>query len=221
MRYYDKKFINKPEGFTSGVRDRLHHNIFDDLAVSSICEVGIGAGHLARYCRENKIDWVGIEPNEKSRDNLINQGFAVYNGTMPIFPDISEQFDTIVASHVIEHLNNVNEALDFLRISREKLDKKGGRFIVLMYPDIEKWGSYFWVDYSHSFITTKKRIEDMLIDTNWNIIRSERYLGCYFRFSNIMHEIGKLLPLFLLPEELALSLKSSLQLNVMTIAEIA
>jgi hypothetical protein len=114
----------------------------------------------------------------------------------------------------------VHEALDFLRIAQKMLYVNGGRYLVLLYPDIEKWGSFFWIDYTHSFITSKKRIEDMLMDTNWKIVRSERYLGCFFKASSLLHSLGKLFPLFLLLEKTALSIRSSLQQNVMTIAEI-
>ncbi|AFY33300.1 bifunctional 2-polyprenyl-6-hydroxyphenol methylase/3-demethylubiquinol 3-O-methyltransferase UbiG [Calothrix sp. PCC 7507] len=219
MRYYDRNQIYKPK-LAVKVRNRLHQLFLSGLKISSICEVGIGDGHLARYCRENGIEWTGIEPSNQSRNAAIADGFKVYDGMMPVYPEISEEFDAIVASHVIEHLNNVHEAQEFLQASQKILRSHGGRYLILLYPDIEKWGDFFWVDYTHSFVTSKKRIEDMLFDNNWQIIRSEHYLACFFKTSGLLHVLGKIFPYFLLPKKLSFFTKSALQQNVLTIAEV-
>lgn len=219
MRYYDPKRIYKPK-LTVWVRNRLYRLALSGLNISSICEIGIGSGYLARYCRENGIAWTGVEPNERSRQAAIENGFTVYNGTMPVFPEISEQFDAIVASHVIEHLNNFHEAIEMLNVCQKMLRSRGGRYLILLYPDIEKWGNFFWVDYTHSFVTTKKRVEDMLLDTNWQIIRSDRYVGCFFQLGYLLYLVGRVIPYFLLPEKQGLYLRSALQQNMLTIASI-
>jgi|GEM_PF-3511216 len=219
MRHYDKNYIYKIAGVTTLVRNQLYRNTLTGLEISSICEVGIGSGYLARYCRENGIAWVGIEPNEKSRNVAIADGFKVYDGTIPVFPEISEKFDAIVASHVIEHLNNAKEVLEFMKVSQKILEECGGKYLILLYPDIEKWGNFFWVDYTHSFVTTKKRIEDMLLDTNWHIVRSERYLGCFFKTSSFLHAIFAMVPYLLLPEKIGLFIHS-LKQSVLTIGAI-
>jgi tRNA G46 methylase TrmB len=90
MRYYDNRFVAKPQQLTNWTRNQLHRNVFSGLDTHSILEVGVGAGHLAHYCRNNSISWVGIEPNDTSRNQLIAEGFTVYNGVIPVFPEITE-----------------------------------------------------------------------------------------------------------------------------------
>ena len=150
---------------------------------------------------------------------MIEEGFSVYNGMMPQFPDIEEKFDAIVASHIIEHLNNAQEALHFLVNCRKMLLDRGGRYLIILYPDIEKVGFLFYQDYTHSFITTKKRIEDMLYDTEWKIVSSRRYTACFFLFSGLISFIGKFFPYFLLPQKIAWFLRLSFQQHCVTIAE--
>jgi cyclopropane fatty-acyl-phospholipid synthase-like methyltransferase len=220
LRYdsYNKERLYKP-GLTIKCRDRLHRLTLSGLDIRSLCEIGVGFGELASYCRKNEINWIGIEPNDKLREDLIDDGFKVYNGMMPEFPEIEEKYDAIFASHFIEHLNNLQEVTSFLNNCRENLGSHNGRYLILLYPDIEKCGSIFWHDYTHSFVTTKKRIEDLLYDLGWKIRRSDRYTACFFRGSSFISFIGKIFPHFLLPKKVAFFTRLSFLQHVLTIAE--
>ncbi len=219
MRYdsYNKERLYKP-GLTLKCRNRLHHLVLSGLDVRSICEIGVGFGELAHYCRKEGIGWVGIEPNDRLRKELADDGFRVYNGMLPEFPAIDERYDAIFASHFIEHLNGLQEVIQFLNACEQNLRSHGGRYLILLYPDIEKCGSIFWHDYTHSFVTTKKRIEDLLFDLNWKIQRSDRYTACFFRGSGLISSIGKIFPYFLLPEKVAFFARLSFLQHVLTIA---
>jgi hypothetical protein len=199
-------------------RDRLHRSVLSGLDIHSICEIGVGFGEMASYCRRQGIKWIGIEPNAKLRDTLIDDGFKIYDAMMPEFPRMEESFDAIFAGHFIEHLNNVQEVMQFLDSCRESLYSHKGRYLILLYPDIEKCGPIFWHDYTHSFVTTKKRIEDLLYDMDWQICRSERYTACFFRGSGLIRLVGKVFPYFLLPEKIAFFARLSFLQHVLTIA---
>ncbi len=220
LRYdsYNKERLYKP-GLQMKCRDRLHRLTLKGLDVHSICEIGPGFGEMADYCRRHGIDWIGIEPNEKLREALADDGFKVYEGMMPEFPRIGESFDAIFASHFIEHLNDYQEVMKFLDACREALSTHGGRYLILFYPDIEKCGPIFWHDYTHSFITTKKRVEDLLFDMDWKIHRSDRYTACFFKGSGLVSLLGKIFPTFLLPERIAFFVRLSVLRHVLTIAE--
>jgi hypothetical protein len=220
MRYdfYNREKIYKPR-FAIKARDRLHRKILSDLNIKSVCEIGVGFGEFADYCQRHNINYVGIESNDNLRNALTSKGVKIYNALMPNFPQIQEKFDAIFAAHFIEHLNGLQEVLKFLDYAKEALNSHGGEYLILIYPDIEKCGNLFWHDYTHNFVTTKKRVEDLLFDSGWEIIRSERYTGCFFRFPGLISLIGKYFPYFLLPEKVAWFLKLSFLQHVVTIGK--
>jgi len=218
--FYNKEIFYKP-GIAAKARDILHDKILQHIQSQSILEIGIGFGELAKYCKKKGLDWTGVDANQQLVGNLKSEGFTVYQSEMPEFPDIKESYQVIFASHFIEHLNNYKQALTFLENSREKLKSQGGGTLILLFPDIEKIGNYFWQDYTHSFVTTKKRIEDMLFDTDYKIIRSGRYTVCFFGvLSWLISFSGNFFPFFLLPRKLALFMKLSFQQHAYVIASV-
>ena len=220
MKYdsYNRQQLYKP-GLQMKCRDRLHRIILSHLPIRSILEIGVGFGELANYCRRNGLEWIGIEPNGNLRNALTEEGYTVYDAVMPKFPALSESFDAIFAAHFIEHLDDYKEVTRFLEACKENLLSHDGRYLILLYPDIERCGPIFWHDYTHSFITTKKRIEDLPYDTDWRIRWSARYTACFFRTSGLIRSIGKIFPYFLLPERIALFARLSFLQHAVTIAE--
>ena len=217
--FYNTDNFYKPK-LAVKARDRLHRILFEGLDVSSILEVGVGFGELADYCRRKGMQWVGVDANQNLVERLKNQGFPVYQGVLPEYPSVKESYQMIFASHFIEHLKDYQEALAFLNASRQNLERTGGRYLLLLYPDIEKIGHFFWQDYTHSFVTTKKRIEDMLFDSGWKIRKSGRYTACFFATSSLISFLGRFFPFFLLPPKMALFARLSFQQHAYTLAEL-
>lgn len=219
MRYdfYDRGRIYKP-GLALRCRDRLHSKVLQGGDIHSVLEIGVGFGEFADYCRRNGIEYVGIEPNAKLRTALTEKGFRIYNATLPNYPEIGKTFDAIFAAHLIEHLNGLPEVLEFLSSTKKVLKSHQGRYLILLYPDIEKCGWLFFHDYTHTFVTTKKRVEEMLFDHGWDIVQSVRYTACFFMFSGLISMVGKLFPYWLLPEKVALFARLSFLQHCATIA---
>ena len=217
--HYNEDTFYKP-GLAVQVRERLHRIVFKGLKFKNILEVGIGFGEMARYCEKFGIGWTGVDANQQLIDKLKADGKQVHYAEMPTFPEIPEEVDMVFAAHFIEHLKDFKEALLFLERSRDLLKAKGGKYMVLLYPDIEKAGPIFWHDYSHSFVTTKKRVETLLFDTGFKVTRSGRYTACFFATSGLVSFIGKIFPYFLLPPKIALFAKLSFQQHAFTIAEV-
>jgi predicted TPR repeat methyltransferase len=214
--FYNRETFYKP-GLAVKARDRLHRILFKGLNMSSILEIGIGFGELADYCGRNNISWVGIDANENLVNEVREKGLPVYRAVMPDFPEVKEKYQAIFAAHFIEHLKDYREALKFLEECRERLKEQEKGYLILLYPDIEKMSHFFWVDYTHSFVTTKKRVEDMLYDCGFKIVRSGRYTACFFLTSGLISLVGKFFPYFLLPKRVALFARLSFQQHVYTI----
>ncbi len=216
--FYNTDQFYKPS-FTLKARDRLHRILFKGLHVRNVLEVGIGFGELASYCRRNEIGWAGVEANTHLAEAARQKGFPVYQAVMPGFPVLSEPVDTIFAAHFIEHLDDYHDALLFIEQSRDLLKQKKGKHLVLLYPDIEKIGSFFWQDYTHSFVTSKKRIEDMMTDTGFEIVKTGHYTACFFATSTLISLVGRVFPYFLLPKKIRLFARLSFQQHGYTIAK--
>lgn len=71
----------------------------------TLLEMGFGSGaflDIARYC-----GWTvtGVDPDGTVVDAARSRGFDVHQGGIEVFDDLTEQFDVIVMSHVIEHVH--------------------------------------------------------------------------------------------------------------------
>lgn len=215
--FYNQERMYKPK-LALKARDRLHRKVLRNLDIHSVLEIGVGFGEFASYCQRHEIAYVGIETNKNLRNTLMAKGFKVYESAMPNFPEMSEQFDAIFAAHLIEHLDGLPEVVKFLDGCRHVLESHKGKYLILLYPDVEKCGFSFWHDYTHSFVTMKKRVEDILFDHGWNVVWSKRYTVCFFRFSSLIRIAGKVFPYFLLPRDVQLFVRLSFQQHCATVA---
>ncbi len=217
--FYNTGNLYKPK-LAIQARNRLHRILLEGLNPKSILEVGVGFGELAKFCLERNVQWTGVDANQNLIDTLSAEGFKLYRANMPEFPQIEENFQIIFAAHFIEHLKDYSEAFQFLEQSKKLLEKNGGGHVVLLFPDIEKIGHYFWQDYTHSFVTTKKRIEDMLYDAGYKLERSGHYTACFFASSTLISLAGKVFPYFLLPRKQAEFARLSFQQHGYAIARV-
>lgn len=221
MRYdfYTRKRRWKPPG-TTWCRRRLHRRVLSGLGIQSVCEIGIGFGEFAKYCRDEGILYVGVDVNTGLLNELAAQGYTVHEASVPPLPQIAEPFDAIFAAHVIEHMDGASGATGFVESCAEALERQGGRYLILLYPDIERCGAMFWYDYTHSFVTTKNRVEELLMDGGWDVIRSGRYLACFFATSGLLRILGWFIPYALLPLSAQTFAKLTFQQHAFTVAKL-
>jgi hypothetical protein len=98
--------------------------------------------------------------------------------------------------------------------------KNGGRWLILLYPDIDRCGNMFWQDYTHSFVTTLKRVNELVSDCGFRVHRSGRYTACVFRGSGFLSRLRHITPFFLLPARISWFARLSFQQHSYTIAEL-
>lgn len=95
---------------------------------SKILDVGCGEGYMKHFFDENEGKWYGIECWKERAEICRDLGYEVVdidvNNTEFPYPD--EYFDVIAASHVIEHLSNVEYTLKEM----DRVLKKGGIMLV-------------------------------------------------------------------------------------------
>lgn len=100
------------------------NRIAKEIVGKSVCDVGCGSGFLVRYIRDNSpakpkrvvgVDIVAPELPE-------NVGIEFFEGNAEKLPFADKEFDTVVCTHVIEHILDYRKALaELRRITRKRL----------------------------------------------------------------------------------------------------
>ena len=140
---------------------------------SSILEIGPGRGDFADICLADGADYCAIEANRQMAESLESRGAAVVQAMVPPLPEMDRQFDAVVMINVMEHMNSMADALQITRQIREVL-KPGGKFVVCS-PDFLNWRlNFFNCDFSHNYVTTRRRLTQLLINGGFGNIR-----GCH------------------------------------------
>lgn len=219
MKYdhYSKDYLMK-HSFIGKMRHRLYHTIFENLGIKSTLEIGVGLGEFAYYCKSNNIEYVGIEPNDNLRDDLKNKGYNVVNGKAPGLPKLDRKFDCLFASHLIEHLKDCDEIIKLAENAKLILNEDG--YIIFLYPDVEKSPQTYYLDYTHLYPTTKRRVENILKDCDLEIVKSKYYIGVWVKPAYFLYFAGKMLPYFLFPERIRNLLRAKFQMCGFTVAKI-
>lgn len=176
--FYDHFHRDKPTGIGAWLSVAFFRNIMAFAEIGSgqkVLEIGPGRGVLADLCLERSIEYTAIEPNPTLAESLESRGAEVIRAIVPPLPDLSEKFDFVVMVNVLEHMDGTQEALAISNQIRQCL-KPGGRFIACT-PDYMNMGKHFFnVDFSHGYVTTQRRLSQLLLSAGYVVTKS-RYLA--------------------------------------------
>lgn len=105
----------------------LKENYFSDKETIKGLEIGAGNGWWLEVCRTNKIDCIGIEPENTFADYYQKNDLNVVMGFYPnVATDLAEGYDFIIFNDVFEHISD----LESLLLSIKKDLKKDGLLII-------------------------------------------------------------------------------------------
>ena len=98
--------------------------ITQDVVGDSVCDVGCGTGYLLRHLRDSlprkPARLTGAEMLVVERSD--NQGLDLHASRAERLPFADKAFDTVICTHVIEHLLNYREAIaELRRIAAQRL----------------------------------------------------------------------------------------------------
>ena len=95
---------------------------------------------------------------------------------MPPLAGADGSSDVVYADQVLEHMPGVDAARSFVAETHRVLRPQGVAFIVV--PNYLKEGAFFWdVDYTHNFVTTERRMRQLLQDGGFRIELTVRSIG--------------------------------------------
>lgn len=140
-----------------------------------LLEIGPGIGIFAQLCREKEIEYHAIEPNQKLYGNLISKRFSVKKAEVPPIPYEDSSFHVVYIDQVLEHMPNYKKAICLIEEANRVLTKEGLLCIVVPNYLTEK-ELFFDIDYTHNFITTERRVSQMLYDHGFKVLLSKKYI---------------------------------------------
>ncbi len=145
----------------------------------AILEIGPGTGELTRlFLQLGYRNYTVVEPNTKLRRHLAGMGVGTRNYMIPHLDEEDDSYDLIVLFHVFEHLDGVQEVGAFMSEARRVL--RTGGLLCIASPDYLHCGQdFFNVDYTHSNITTLRRISQLFHDSGFQISKCAYFSGFF------------------------------------------
>ena len=139
-------------------------------------EIGPGHGTLAMQASAMGWRYRCIEASPILADVLRKKGLEVIEAFTPPIPVADASADVVYADQVLEHMAGIDAARAFVAEARRAL-RPGGVFFVVV-PDYLKERTFFWdVDYTHNFVTTERRVRQLLYDGGFTVERIVRSIG--------------------------------------------
>ncbi len=102
---------------------QLLHHIISKIKGSSLLDVGCGTGMALALIKAAKpfITVSGIEPSEQAKNIWKQRNLNVEVGSATSLPYDDNLFDTVICSHVIEHIDDHAAALnEIIRVSKKR-----------------------------------------------------------------------------------------------------
>jgi len=139
-----------------------------------IFEIGGGAGHIEVSFNEGKeapLEWVILDPNP----NPVKECRAVYiNGFFDKDYVLDKKFDTIVFSHLLEHIYEPDAFLK--HINR---DMPIGTKLIFSVPNMQRMlenKQTNTLNFEHSFFLAETYIDFLLAKNGFAVVKKEEYL---------------------------------------------
>lgn len=139
-------------------------------------EIGPGKGSLALAAVEAGWRYRAVEASPILIKDLRELGLDVIEGWAPPMRTGDATCDVVYADQVLEHMSGIDAAREFVSESLRVLRPGGVLFVVV--PDYLKERGFFWdVDYTHNFVTTERRVRQLLYDGGFQVERVVRSIG--------------------------------------------
>lgn len=141
-----------------------------------LLEIGPGQGGIARLAREAGWTYSAVEPSPILARQLRTAGFDVIEAWTPPIPGADGIQDVVYADQVLEHMSGIDAARGFVAEARRVL--RPGGLVYVVVPDYLKERGFFWdIDYTHNFVTTERRVRQLLYDGGFEVVDMVRSIG--------------------------------------------
>jgi 2-polyprenyl-3-methyl-5-hydroxy-6-metoxy-1,4-benzoquinol methylase len=181
IKYFVKNIFRK---FRSASQSEYIKNNIKELDNKKILEIGACDGLLLSYFKNSLV--TGTEYSSAYKEFALKKyGINLSNEN---FFDFNEKFDLIIMSHVLEHLPDLNIAIEKLK----KLLNDGGYLFVevpnsprLKERDKKYIDDYLTITTPHIYNFTEKSLKEVFTKNDFNIISFNRFFYNFPNFYNI------------------------------------
>jgi SAM-dependent methyltransferase len=177
-RWFSERRITKFGNARRGRIERSRLTLLRDAIEppGDMLEIGPGTGSLAAGAVAAGWRYRAIDASDTLVDALRAKGLDVTLAWAPPIAAGDTSCDVVYADQVLEHMSGIDAARDFVAESLRALRPGGVCFIVV--PDYLKERTFFWdVDYTHNFVTTERRVRQLLYDGGFEVERVVRSIG--------------------------------------------
>ena len=136
----------------------------------TILDYGCGTGDFLKACKDNHWSVTGVEPSEKARIRAAEQTHEKISASLREVE--VKEFNTITLWHVLEHIEDLNNALQQLK---DKLSPTGTLLIAV--PNHSSWdGAHYgqhWAGYDvprHLWHFTQETMKTLLTKNNLKLV---------------------------------------------------
>nr|WP_193699228.1 methyltransferase domain-containing protein [Campylobacter bilis] len=163
-----------------------HHKEFakfiSQIKPKNVLEIGGGHGKLSQFFLElDNVNWTIIEPNIENKFKNVNYIDGFFNKNICN----NKQYDTIVHSHVFEHIYN---PCMFVSDISNSLDNDNG-YMIFSLPNMSKWLKNKYSNclfFEHTILLDENVIDYILRNNNFKIIKKK-----YFKEHSIFYLVKK------------------------------
>ena len=142
----------------------------------AMLEIGPGHGSFAEAVIAAGWGYRALEASPALAEALRARGIDVVDAWVPPIAAADASCDVVYADQVLEHMPGIDAAREFVAEARRAL-KPGGMFFVVV-PDYLKERTFFWdVDYTHNFVTTERRVRQLLFDGGFELQTTVASIG--------------------------------------------
>ncbi|MBT1075039.1 class I SAM-dependent methyltransferase [Geobacter grbiciae] len=141
-----------------------------------LLEVGCSVGFFLEEAKRAGFSVNGVELNEKAATLSKGKDFDVRNCMLREAGFPSHEFDVVVMSHVLEHIQDLREFLADIKV----LLRPGGKVIVSqptpdgIVPKMQKKKWYGWVPNEHVWHFTPKTLSLVFAENGFDVVKVER-----------------------------------------------
>ena len=159
----------------------------------SILELGPGDGYIANIAAESGHQYLGIDASKEVTEKLVRKGYQIKRAFIPPLPEGIGKFDYCFMLHIIEHMKDMLTASKLIEDVSDHLMENGK--LILASPDYSKWKTDFYdCDYTHHLPITIRRLRQLLINLDFQIVHETIYIGPIFGYKGLpLYWVTKLL----------------------------
>lgn len=198
MPFYDSFYAVDPTLVGRHIARRIAQKLLDTIIKHKperglLLELGPGRGEFAVACHEKSVDYTCADVNLDHLRKLSTPGMMI-QALIPPLPFASDTFDVTFAANLLEHMVDFHSASLLLQ-EMSRVVRPGG-LVCHRVPDAMAWGMHFWNgDYTHSFVTTKRRVSQLYLDNGLQIEGLYSVSGPFLGTgAGVVSIFGKLIP---------------------------